>query len=91
MQEINEAYDTIMTVSYTHLEFWEAHYLDDPELNAKILEGDVQLFMDSIELTPQGGITWWSEDMRDEFIARKGYDPMPYLFLVCLLYTSRCV
>lgn len=47
-------------------EFWNAHYLDDPELNAKILEGDVQLFMDSIELSPDGGITWWTEDIRQE-------------------------
>ena len=62
--------------------FWEDHYLNDPELNAKILEGDVQLFMDSLEINPTGGITWWTEDIRDEFIARKGYDPMPYLFLV---------
>ena len=63
-------------------EFWESHYLSDPELNEKILEGDVQLFMDSIEINPTGGITWWSEDIRNEFIARKGYDPLPYLFLV---------
>ncbi len=63
-------------------EFWEAHYLNDPELNAKILEGDVQLFMDSIELTPDGGIAWWTEDARNEFIARKGYDPLPYMLLV---------
>ena len=63
-------------------EFWEAHYLDNPELNEKILNGDVQLFMDSIELNPDGGITWWSEDMRDTFIEKKGYDPLPYLFLV---------
>lgn len=62
--------------------FWEEHYLDDPELNEKIKEGDVQLFMDSIELTPEGGITWWSEAIRQEFIDRKGYDIMPYLFLV---------
>ena len=62
--------------------FWDEYILDDPELNAKIKEGDVQLFMDSIELNPDGGITWWSEAMRDEFIARKGYDPMPYIFLV---------
>ena len=63
-------------------EFWNAHYLDDPELNAKILEGDVQLFMDSIELNPDGGITWWTEDIRQEFIDRKGYDPLPYILLV---------
>ena len=62
--------------------YWEAHILDDPELNAKIKEGDVQLFMDSIELNPDGGITWWTESMRQAFIDRKGYDPMPYLFLV---------
>ena len=38
--------------------------------------------MDSIELNPDGGITWWTEDIRQEFINRKGYDIMPYLFLV---------
>lgn len=63
-------------------EFWETHYLDDPELNEKIKNGDVQLFMDSIELTPDGGITWWTETIREEFEQRKGYDIMPYLFLV---------
>lgn len=62
--------------------FWETHYLDDSELNEKIKEGDVQLFMDSIELTPDGGITWWTETIRDEFQERKGYDIMPYLFLI---------
>jgi hypothetical protein len=63
-------------------EFWEANYLDDPVLNQKILEGDVQLFMDSLELNPGGGITWWTEDIRQEFIDRKGYDILPYIFLV---------
>ncbi len=63
-------------------EFWETHYLDDPELNEKIMNGDVQLFMDSIEINPTGGITWWTEDIRQEFIDRKGYDIMPYIFLV---------
>ncbi|HHW00657.1 MAG TPA: hypothetical protein GXX36_14055 [Clostridiaceae bacterium] len=62
--------------------FWTEHYLDDPVLNEKIKNGDVQLFMDSLEIDTGGGITWWSEDMREEFIARKGYDIMPYLFLV---------
>ncbi len=75
--------------------FWEKYYLDDPELNAKILEGDVQLFMDSLEIrygeaesvngsSYGGGIgfTWWAEDAREEFIARKGYDILPYLFLI---------
>lgn len=62
--------------------FWEEHYLDDPELNEKIKEGDVQLFMDSLEINPEGGITWWTEDIRQEFIDRKGYDILPYIFLV---------
>ncbi|MCL2164739.1 MAG: hypothetical protein FWH55_10210 [Oscillospiraceae bacterium] len=63
-------------------DFWEAHYLDDPDLNAKILAGDVQLFMDSIELNSTGGITYWTEDLPEEFLKRKGYDIMPYMFLV---------
>ncbi len=62
--------------------FWEEYYLDDPKLNEKIRDGHVELFMDSIELTFGGGFTWWSENMRQEFIDRKGYDPMPYVFLV---------
>ena len=62
--------------------FWEEHYLNDEELNEKIKEGDVQLFMDSLELNPTGGITWWSEDIREEFENRKGYDILPYIFLV---------
>lgn len=61
--------------------FWEEHYLDDPELNEKIKEGDVQLFMDSLEINPEGGITWWTEDIRQEFMDRKGYDILPYIFL----------
>ncbi|WP_105567779.1 glycosyl hydrolase [Microbacterium halophytorum] len=75
-------------------EFWEAHYLSDPELAAKIEDGDVQLFMDSLEIHPGGGsefegptqedprFTFWSEDMAEEFEERKGYDITPYLFLI---------
>lgn len=63
--------------------FWEAHYLKDPELRKKILAGDVQLFMDSLEINPgTAGITWWSEDMAAEFKKRKGYDIMPFIFLM---------
>ncbi|GAA1869594.1 glycosyl hydrolase [Asanoa iriomotensis] len=64
-------------------EFWEEHYLADPALRRKILHGDVQLFMDSLEITPgSSGITWWAEDMAAEFRRRKGYDIMPYVFLM---------
>ncbi|WP_069988619.1 glycosyl hydrolase [Massilioclostridium coli] len=63
-------------------EFWLEHYLNDPELNEKIKNGTVNLFMDSIEIKPGSGFTYWSEDMADEFIERKGYDIRPYLFLL---------
>ena len=63
--------------------FWQANYLSDPALVNKFEHGDVQLFMDSLEITPgTAGITWWSEDMAQQFQARKGYDIMPYLFLM---------
>lgn len=63
-------------------QFWQEHYLSDPELVAKIKEGDVQLFMDSLEMSKGGGFTWWAEDMAAQFEQRKGYDITPYLFLV---------
>jgi hypothetical protein len=63
-------------------QFWEEHYLADPALRAKILDGDVQLFMDSLEITTGNGFTYWAEDMAEQFEARKGYDITPYLFLI---------
>ncbi|MEI5676084.1 MULTISPECIES: glycosyl hydrolase [unclassified Nocardioides] len=62
--------------------FWETHYLADPALREKIAKGDVQLFMDSLEMSTGGGFTWWAEDMAAEFQRRKGYDITPYLFLI---------
>ncbi len=61
--------------------YWEAHILDDPALNEKIRKGDVQLFMDSLEINPGSGFTFWAQDMEQEFLARKGYDIRPYLYL----------
>ena len=58
--------------------YWELFILDDPVTNAKILKGDVQLFMDSLEISEQ---VYWTEDFAQEFIKRKGYDLRPYLFL----------
>ncbi|WP_210502743.1 glycosyl hydrolase [Nocardioides xinjiangensis] len=64
-------------------EFWEEHYLADPALREKIAKGDVQLFMDSLEMSyGTGGMTWWAEDAAAEFQKRKGYDITPYLFLI---------
>jgi hypothetical protein len=62
--------------------FWEDNYLNDPVLNEKIKNGDVQLFMDSLEMSTGNGFTWWAEDMAEEFQARKGYDITPHLFLI---------
>lgn len=66
-------------------EYWTEHYLDDPELNEKIKNGDVQLFMDSLEIKygeNSEGITWWTEDAVEEFQKRKGYDITPYFVLI---------
>jgi hypothetical protein len=61
---------------------WEQNYLADPALRAKIAAGDVQLFMDSLEIEHgANGITFWAEDMAAEFQRRKGYDITPHLFL----------
>jgi len=62
--------------------YWEEHYLADPALREKIAKGDVQLFMDSLEINTGTGFTWWAEDMATEFKKRKGYDITPYLFLI---------
>ena len=62
--------------------FWEEHYLKDAALVDKIKHGDVQLFMDSLEMSTGNGFTWWAEDMAQQFRARKGYDITPFLFLI---------
>ena len=62
-------------------EYWMAHILNDEELNAKIAAGDVQLFMDSLEISVEYGCTFWSDDMAEQFLVRKGYDIRPYLYL----------
>jgi hypothetical protein len=62
--------------------YWEQHYLSDPALVEKMKRGDVQLFMDSLEITTGNGFTWWSQDLAQQFQARKGYDVTPYLFLI---------
>lgn len=61
--------------------YWEEHILDDRALNEKIKAGDVQVFMDSLEIHPGSGFTFWADDMAEEFMTRKGYDIRPYLYL----------
>ncbi|MCI8497702.1 MAG: hypothetical protein HFE85_05595, partial [Clostridiales bacterium] len=62
-------------------EYWLEHVLNDPVLNEKIKNGDVQLFMDSLEFNEGRGFATWTEDFATEFLARKGYDITPYLIL----------
>lgn len=62
-------------------DYFSKNVLNDPELNAKIKKGDVQLFMDSLEINRGSCVTYWSEEFAKEFQDRKGYDVRPYLFL----------
>ncbi len=63
-------------------EYWEQNILTD-EMKQLIAEnGNVQLFMDSLELALSGGFVYWTSQFREEFEARKGYDIMPYIMLM---------
>ncbi len=62
-------------------EYFSANVLNDEALNAKIKAGDVQLFMDSLEISVGNCVTYWTENFADEFMVRKGYDIRPYLFM----------
>ena len=46
-----------------------------------VRNGNVQLFMDSLEFTTSQGI-FWSSIMAERFKEKKGYDIRPYLALV---------
>lgn len=71
-------------------EYFDANVLNDDALNEKIKQGDVQLFMDSLEFSTGDGFTYWTETFADEFMTRKGYDIRPYLILAVGL-TDRSV
>lgn len=63
-------------------EYWEENILTD-EMKELISEnGNVQMFMDSLELSKSGGFVFWSSQFREEFMERKGYDIMPYMMLL---------
>lgn len=72
-------------------DYWETHYLSDPALREKILAGDVEVFMDSLETDLGNGFIYWSEDMAAQFQERKGYDVRPYLYLLIGLSRNRLV
>ena len=63
-------------------EYWDANILTE-EMKQLIEEnGNVQMFMDSLELSHSGGFVYWTSQIRDEFIERKGYDIVPYIMLL---------
>ncbi len=63
-------------------EYWDENILTD-EMKQLIEEnGNVQMFMDSLELSHAGGFVYWTSEFRDEFMNRKGYDITPYLMLL---------
>ena len=71
-------------------EYFAANVLNDPELNAKIKAGDVQMFMDSLEYNHGDGITLWAQNLAETFLEKKGYDIRPYVLLTAgqpTLYT----
>jgi hypothetical protein len=74
--------------------YWESYLFADPELVDIIRKnGQVQMFMDSLEYNNNGGGTFgnnglfWTKDMKEKFIDIKGYDVTPYLPL-CLGWPS---
>ena len=64
------------------INYWDGHVLDD-EMKQLILEnGDVSLYMDSLELNPRGADSTknlWCSDFLEEFETRSGYDASLYL------------
>ncbi|MEE0421703.1 MAG: glycosyl hydrolase [Lachnospiraceae bacterium] len=62
-------------------EYFDKTFFNDPELVKAVRNGNVQLFMDSLEFTTSQGI-FWSSIMAERFKEKKGYDIRPYLALV---------
>ena len=61
-------------------DYFEKNFFDDAELVKAVHDanGNVQLFMDSLEFSNDQGI-FWSSIMADKFQEKKGYDIRPYL------------
>lgn len=62
-------------------QYFDETFFNDPELVEDVRQGNVQLFMDSLEFTTSQGI-FWSSIMAERFKEKKGYDIRPYLALV---------
>ena len=73
-------------------EYLSSYYFSDEELVEAIRSADIQFFMDSLEIeTSQGQRSlYWSKDMRQDFIDKKGYDIVPYLPLFYGISSGTC-
>lgn len=91
-RENNPAKGTAYTINYfskdgvnAWIDYWGKNVLTEDFQKTIDANGDVQIFMDSLEYGLSGknkvGIPWTAEFL-DEFEARRGYDIAPYLPLV---------
>lgn len=63
-------------------DYWDTNILTDEMKQLIADNGNVQMFMDSLELAHGGGFVYWTSQFREEFTNRKGYDIMPYVMLM---------
>lgn len=73
-------------------DFIQNNILNDPELVEAVKNGNVQFFLDSLEIDNSDGTRsmYWTKDMKEEFLARKGYDISPYLPLFIGINVGSC-
>lgn len=65
------------------IDYWEEVVLTDEMRETIRKNGRGEIYMDSLELVTYGaGGIFWGYDLRKEFMARKGYDLIPYLPLL---------
>lgn len=71
----------------TLIEYWDKHVLDDSMKEMIRENGDVSMYMDSLELGTHGPNSTgniWCEDYLEEFKTRRGYDISKYLPVLIL-------
>lgn len=71
----------------TLIDYWDEHVLDDSMKELIKQNGDVSMYMDSLELGTHGTNSTgnlWCEDYLQEFQTRRGYDISKYLPLLIL-------
>lgn len=76
------------------IEYWDKNVIPDELKDTIRNNGDVSLYMDSLELQTAGTNTtgyFWSEEYLEEFEKRAGYDLTPYLPIVITSSTGSFV